>query len=133
MGSNAIQTLKSQVKWRFHTKLPVHLTVGHAVPPKVHLPVEAAPGHVGRGHVLEAVVRDDVDDGANDRLPVPGNLVQQRDEPPLGALAVGVQERDHLPLDVLGAEQPGANEAGPRARSQDLEGWGGLKQMNFSF
>ena len=38
-------------------------------PPEVELPVEPAPGHVGGGDVLEALVRDHVDHGANHGFP----------------------------------------------------------------
>lgn len=77
------------------------------LPSEVELPVEASPGHVRGGDVLEALVGDDVDDGADDGPAVVGDLRQQRFQPALRALAVRVQERDHGAADVLGAKEPG--------------------------
>lgn len=51
----------------------VHLPLGHRIPAKVQLPVEASVRHVGTGHVLEGVVADHVDDGAHHRSPARTN------------------------------------------------------------
>lgn len=68
------------------------------LPSEVELPVEATPRLVGRGDVLERLVRYHVDDGTHDGLPVEHDARQQRLQPALGTLAVSVQEGYHLSL-----------------------------------
>lgn len=87
-------------------------------PSEVELPVEAAPGHVARRNVLEGVVADDVDDGADDGLSILANPREQRLEPLLGALAVSVEECDHLALDVLGSQKSGPYQTRSFLRSE---------------
>ena len=71
---------------------PVSLALGHVVPTEVQFPVEATPGEVRGRDVLERVVRDHVDDGADDRSPVPGHLSHQGLQPACSALDMGVKE-----------------------------------------
>ena len=68
-------------------------------------PVEAPPGHVRGCDVLEGLVRDDVNDGADDRLPVLGDLGQERLQPALSTLAVGVEEGDDVAFSLFGTMQ----------------------------
>ena len=53
--------------------------------------------------ILEGVVIDHVDDGADHVGPVPGDAVEERLEPALGALAMGIQVGDHWGCHVPGA------------------------------
>jgi hypothetical protein len=97
----------------------LHLSLGYSVPSEVQLPVESTPGHVRRRYVLERFVRDDVDDGTDDRLPVLDDPGEERFEPTFRALAVGVQERDDLALDVLRPQETRPDQTGALLRSQD--------------
>lgn len=82
---------------------PLVLSRRNRIPAEVELPVEAAPRHVGAGDVLERVVTDDVDDGADDRGAVLVDLVHERLEPALRALAVSVEERQRLRCGFCGS------------------------------
>ena len=62
------------------------------------------------GNVLEGVVADHVDDGADDRLAVASDLVEQRLQPALRRLAVRVEERAHAPARRLRALEPRADQ-----------------------
>lgn len=53
------------------------------LPPKVKLPVETTPSHIGGLYVLEGGVWDDVDDGAHHRCAVLHDTSQQRLQPTL--------------------------------------------------
>ena len=66
-----------------------------SLPSKIELPVESAPRHVRRRHILEGVVRNNVNNGTNDGFSIFRNFGQKWFEPSLRALAVGVQEGDH--------------------------------------
>ena len=61
--------------------------------------------------VLQRVIVDDVDDGTDDGGGVPRYPVDERLEPALGALAVGVQVSEDVPFGVAGAREAGADEA----------------------
>ena len=55
--------------------------------------------------VLQRVVVNDVDDGTDDGGGVPRNPVDERLEPALGALAVGVQVGEDVSLGVARARE----------------------------
>lgn len=102
-----------------HQQLPIDQWPKVHSPSEVQLPVESTPGHVRRRYVLERFVRDDVDDGTDDRLPVLDDPGEERFEPTFRALAVGVQERDDLALDVLRPQETRPDQTGALLRSQD--------------
>ena len=64
--------------------------------------------HVRSGDVLECLVRNNVDDGADDGAPIVDDFCQEGLQPSLCALAVRVKEGEHATLGVLGAQQPEA-------------------------
>lgn len=84
---------------RFSYRVPPDLSsLKCDLPSEVELPVEATPRLVGRGDVLERLVRYHVDDGTHNSLSVEHNTRQQGLQPALGTLAVSVQEGYHLSL-----------------------------------
>ena len=52
-------------------------------------------------------------------LPVFGNTSEKRFEPALGTLAMSVEEGDHLPFDLFGSNETGADKSRSLARSHD--------------
>ena len=75
---------------------PHQLSVRCGVPAEIQLPIEAAPCHVGRGDVLERVVRDDVDDRADDAFLVLRDPRHQWLQPPFRCLNMSVQKQQHF-------------------------------------
>ena len=65
--------------------------------------------HVRGGDVLERLIRNDVDDGADHGLAIVDDFGEEGLQPSLRALAVRVKEGEHAALGVLGAQQPGTN------------------------
>ena len=70
--------------------------------------------------VLHGLVVDDVDDGDDEGLGLLLDPVQQRLHPVVAALAVRVQEHEHVAGGQLGPDQPRLDEAVPRPQPLQL-------------
>ena len=81
--------------------------------------------------VLHRLVVDDVNDGDDEGPGLLLDPVQQRLHPVVAALAVRVQEQEHVAGGQLGPDQPGLDEAvpGPQPLQLDL-GLDGLAKMS---